>query len=70
MSLQELKTAAAALSEEERLWLAAYLRHLSRVDSEANAKELRALDKRIDDGHYVTLEQLKQYHSALETEGK
>ena len=69
MSLQELKAAAALLSEDERLWLAAYLRHLSRVNSEANAKELSVLNKRIDDGHYVTLDQLKQYHAALEAEG-
>lgn len=69
MSLQEIKVAAAALSEEERLWLAAYLRHLSRVNSQANAAELSALNKRIDDGHFVTLEQLKRYHAALEAEG-
>ena len=69
MSLEELKSAAASLSEEQRLWLAAYLRHLSRVNSQANAKELSALNKRIDEGHSATLDQLKQLHAALEAEG-
>lgn len=69
MSLEELKTAAAGLPEDQRLWLAAYLRHLSRVDSEENAKQLSALNRRIDEGHYVTLDQLKQLHAKLEAEG-
>ena len=69
MSFEEIKLAAASLPEHERIWLAAYLRHLSRVDSEANAAELAALNKRIDDGHYVTLDQLKKHHARLEAEG-
>ena len=69
MSLQELKAATTALSEDECLWLAAYLRHLSRVNSEENARELTALNNRIDDGHCVALNQLKQCHVALEAEG-
>ena len=69
MSREELKVAAAGLSQEDRLWLAAYLRHLNRVNSQANAKELSAINKRIDEGRFVTLDDLKRLHAELEAEG-
>lgn len=70
MSRQELQATVDCLSEEDRIWLAGYLMHLARRDSPANLAELSRLDRRIDEGHYYTLEQLKEAHAALEAEGR
>jgi hypothetical protein len=69
MSLEEIKVAAAALSDEERIWLSAYLKHLARVDLPENQADLSARDKRIDAGRYSTLEKGEKRHAALEAEG-
>lgn len=69
MSQQELKATVDALSDEDRIWLAAYLMHVGRVDSEENKADLSERDRRIDEGKFVTLEQVKRLHAALEAEG-
>lgn len=69
MSREELKIAVASLSEEERIWLAAYLTHLARVDSEANKADLSARNRSIDEGDFVTLEQFQKLHGVLKAEG-
>ncbi len=69
MSHQELKATVDSLSQEDRIWLAAYLMHLERRDSEANKADLSARNRRIDEGKFVTLEQVKKLHAALEAEG-
>ena len=69
MSLADLQQQAAALSAEERLRLAVFLKHLERVDSAANRAELSRLDRAIDAGDAVTLEQWRKMHAALKAEG-
>jgi hypothetical protein len=69
MRVEELKAVAASLTEEERIWLSAYLLHLSRADSASNKADLSARNRSIDEGHYVTLEQFEKIHEALEAEG-
>ena len=69
MTLDELKREAADLSEEDRLRLSAFLKHLERVDSAANRAELSRLNRAIDAGECVTLEQWRKMHAALEAEG-
>ena len=69
MSLQELKQGIEASSPEERLFLAAYLKHLFRKDDPAYQKELSRLDSQIDEGKVYTHDQVKRMHDALENEG-
>lgn len=69
MSHQELKATVDSLSADDRIWLAAYLIHLERRDSEANKAELTRLNQEIDAGRCYTLEQLEKVHAALEAEG-
>ena len=70
MTLDELKRGVAELSEEDRLHLSAFLKHLARVDTDENKAELSRLNRQIDEGNYVSLEQLREMHAALEAEGR
>ena len=70
MTFEEVKRGAAGLSEEDRLRLSAFLKHLARVDTDENKAELSRLNRQIDAGEYVTLEQLREMHTALEAEGR
>ena len=70
MTFEEVKQGAAELSEEDRLRLSAFLKHLARVDTDENKAELSRLNRQIDEGNYVTLEQLREISAALEAEGR
>lgn len=70
MTFEEVQRGAADLSEEDRLKLSAFLKHLARVDTDENKAELSRLNRQIDVGDYVTLEQLREMHAALEAEGR
>ena len=69
MTLEELKREATGLSDEDRLHLRFFLKHLDRVDSAANRAELSRLNRAIDAGDCVTLEQWREMHAALEAKG-
>ncbi len=69
MTLEEMKRGVTDLSEEDRLQLAAFLKHLERVDTAANRAELSRLDRAMDAGEYVTQEQWRRLHAALKAEG-
>ena len=69
MTLDEVKRGVADLSEEERLQLSAFLKHLARVDTDANRAELSRIHRDMDAGKFWTLEQLQRISAALEAEG-
>ena len=69
MTLDEIKREAAVLPSEERLRLTAFLKHLERADSVANRADLSRLNRSIDAGDGVTLEQWRKMHAALQAEG-
>jgi hypothetical protein len=69
MSTADLKKTADSLNDEERVFLAAYLKHLSRADSPAYQAELTRLDAEIDAGKKFSLEQVQRMHGALKAEG-
>lgn len=69
MQLDELKQAVAVISADDRLALTAYLRHLDRVDTDANREALSEANRQIDAGDFVTLEQLRRVHAILLAEG-
>ena len=68
MSVQDLKKELEATSEEDQLFLLAYLKHLTRRNDAGYQKHLaeRAHDM---DSAKVTLDQIKRLHQALEAEG-
>ncbi len=68
MTLDEIQREAAALSEQERLRLRAFLKHLERVDSESNREELARLNTEIDAGKYFTLEDCEEADAKLPAE--
>ena len=69
MSTADLKRAAESLSLEDRVFMAAYLKHLGRVDDRAYQDELTRLNAEIDAGRKLSLEQVRRLHKALEDEG-
>ena len=69
MSTLELKRTAENLTAEERVYLAAYLKHLARVDTPAYQAELTRLNNEIDTGKKFTLAQVQRLHEALQAEG-
>jgi len=69
MTLQELKQGIDQSTPEERLFLAAYLKHLARRDDPAYRQELSRLRDEMNAGRRVNLEQVKRMHQALEAEG-
>jgi hypothetical protein len=71
MTVAELKTGIEQSSPEERLYLAAFLKHLGRKDDPAYRAELTRLNAEIDEGEgkKFSLEQVKRLHETLEAEG-
>jgi hypothetical protein len=69
MTLQQLKQGIEECSPEERFFLAAYLKHLGRVDDPAYQAELARLNKEIDTGRKFSLEQVRRLHDVLKSQG-
>lgn len=69
MSTKELIRTVNRLKPEQRVFLAAYLKHVSRVDDPAYRAELSRLNREIDEGRKFSLQQVKRMHKALEREG-
>ena len=65
MTLDEIQREAATLSEEERMRLRAFLKHLERVNNPENAAELSRLNAEIDAGNYHTAEDLEKLDADL-----
>ena len=60
---------ADTLTPDDRLVLAAYLKHLGRKDDPAYQAELTRLNQEIDAGRKFTLDQVQRMHEALKAEG-
>lgn len=69
MSLAEIKAAIEALTEEERIFLAAYLRRRIDEDSPSRREEIAAIRDEMAGGRRFTLEQLKKRHDELTADG-
>lgn len=70
MTFDEIQREVVALSEEERLRLSVFLKHLARVDTEENKAELARLNAEIDAGKYYTMEDLEKADADLLAEGR
>jgi hypothetical protein len=69
MSKAEIMEAARGLSEDDRLFLSAYLKHLSRVDRPEYKRRLYALNEEFSTGKRFTQEQIQRLHEHLNNEG-
>lgn len=69
MSVAEIKAAIDALSDEERIFVSAYLRRRMEEDSAAGRAELTAIRDEMEQGKKFSFEQLKKRHEELSAEG-
>jgi len=69
MSVQDLKREIEASSEEDKLFLLAFLQHIIRREDPAYKKLLAERVKEMQAGNKVSLSQVKRLHEALEAEG-
>lgn len=69
MSTAELKQTAESLNAAERIFLAAYLKHLSRVDDPAYQAQLTRLNDEIEGGKKLTLDQAQHLHETRKAQG-
>ena len=69
MSRSEIKASIDRMTDEERLFAAAYLHHRGRKRNPAYRPMLSLRMERMDKDHKVILKQAKRIHSALEAEG-
>ncbi len=69
MTVAEIKTGIEHSTPEERLYLAAFLKHLDRKDDPAYQAELTRLNGEIDEGRKFSLDQVKRLHDTLKAEG-
>ena len=65
MSRNELKAIVDRSSSADRLFLSAYLQHLTTRDDPATQTELTSANREITRGHKVGLRQMKQLHRTL-----
>ena len=69
VSSTELIETANALTANERIFLAAYLKHLGRKDDPAYQAQLGRLNREIDDGKKISFKQAKRLHQKLKAQG-
>jgi hypothetical protein len=69
MTLLEIKRNVEGASEEDRLFLEAYLRHLNREDDPGNAADLDRRMQAMDEGRKVSLATALRLHESLKSEG-
>lgn len=69
MTLQQIQRKVKAMPRSERLALSAYLRHLSRAESQSNQRSLDAAAERMAQGEKVTRTQLQRLHKSLKAAG-
>ena len=69
MSTTEIKAAIDKMNREDRLFVAAYLRHLARAGDPAHRARLGAATRRMRAGKNVRLETVKRLHRNLESAG-
>jgi hypothetical protein len=67
--MMQIKKSVGGMDEDERLYLLHYLKHLLRVQTEANRRELARLHDEVAAGKKVTLAQLKRLDKAFRAEG-
>ena len=70
MTVSEVKEQIDAMTDDERFSVAAYLQHLANERDPAHMEALAAANRRINEGHKESFEELLARHEALERSGK
>ena len=69
MSVEQIITGIEQSTPEERLYLAAFLKHLAQKDEASYQSNLTSLNREIDDGKKFSLAQVKRLHRTLDSNG-
>lgn len=69
MSKLEIMQAARDLSDEDLIFLSAYLKHLSRAETPAYRQRLTRLNEEFGNGRKFSLDQVERLHRNLDQEG-
>ena len=69
MMTTHLREQIDAMSDEDRFFVSAYLRHLSHDNDAQRKAELAGRMSRMEEGRKCTLDQLKDVHQQLEHQG-
>ena len=69
VSIAEIKASIDRMTDEERFFAAAYLRHRAQEQDEGYRALLSERMKRLESGQKVDFDQVKRIHEALEAEG-
>ncbi len=69
MTLLQIQRKVKALPRSERLALSAYLKHLSRAESDSDKRSLDAAARRMAKGEKVTRAMLQRLHHSLRAAG-
>jgi hypothetical protein len=70
MSLAEVKSSIAEMSQEDRLEVAALIAHLNRADDPAFQADLERRMSAMDAGSKTTASELKKLHNDLMAQGR
>jgi hypothetical protein len=68
VSIAEIKASIDRMTDEERFFAAAYLKHRAQENDPAYRALLSERMKRMDAGQKVTLDQAQRIHEALDAE--
>lgn len=68
MNVAEIKSQIDRMTEDERFFATAYLRHLVEARTEEYTQLLAARMQRMDAGHKFSLEEAERMHRQLEAE--
>jgi hypothetical protein len=69
MTTLKIKQSIDRMSEANRIFAAAYLKHLVRANDPAHRAKLGARMRKMDDGKKISLNQVRRLHKELEAAG-
>ena len=70
MSVAQVTQQIAQMTEDEQFHVAAFLQHLVDERDPNHAAAMASANRRMDEGHKVSFEELLERHEALERQGK
>jgi hypothetical protein len=68
MSLTEIRNTIDRMTEEERFFAAAYLKHLAEVNDPVRQSMLGERMRRMEEGKKFSIDQIQRIHETLTTE--
>lgn len=69
MTTLKIKQSIDRMNEANRMFAAAYLKHLTRLNDPAHRAKLGARLRKMDAGRKISLDQVRRLHRELETAG-